>query len=549
MFRCAPWRGLLAAVSALAFGGSLLGGAVPARAAAGGEVVVPAAVRNWPRSEGSVSPGASGYLSWPEGSDHYLWTSYATGETQDAAAFVTAADYVLFAQSDTVAVRQDLTAPFDVRFLSYPSGADRGMVTIPKGYGWWGTAGESVVAYTPGPSGERVVHLFKPVTGGGTENVTVTGFPQNAQWSSSGPKDADSLMMRYRVPTDDPKKFLYQWGLVDSRSGTFTNILGSFPTSSGSLAVMSDKYVGVWYPGASARLLLRDDLEAPPVIVPAEVTKGMTTFNLVGDNIVAGYADTEGLYTLPLSGGTKRQLLPRTNGFVNQAPDGSLLAVGGGGPEDWDSWRFSAAGTSGVSGKKLRHLPPLAAPVDGIALSGGQLTYLDQTSDDPGYDVRFNTRTISPAAVPVVGQVLPGEGYNKQCGVYEVCARFFGTGDGSVVYDSGYGRELVRRTAAGQRQTIAHPESSGDLTSAAGRYAVFSGTESRQYVIDWNQSKVVLTRTASAATVADGRLWTTASTAGVLSVSTLGSDAASVSVNTGSGCLPNELQAVGRWVY
>ncbi|MFJ2090731.1 FG-GAP repeat domain-containing protein [Streptomyces sp. NPDC087901] len=536
-------------MSALAFGGSLLGGGVPAQAASGGEVVVPAAVRNWPRNAGSVSPGTSGYLSWPEGSDHYLWTSYATGETQDAAAFITAADMVFFAQSDTVAVRQSSTTPFDIRFRAYPSGADRGTVTIPKGYSWAGTAGEAAVAYTPGASGERVVHLFKPVAGGGSENVTVTGFPQNSQWNANGPRDADSLMMRYRVPTDDPKKFLYQWGLVDARSGTFSEILSPLSAPWGRKAVMSDKYVGEWSSGTGAQLLLRADLGAPPVIVPPEVTKGMTEFGLVGDNIVAGYADTEGLYTFPLSGGTKRQLLPRTSGFVYAAPDGSMLAVGGSGPQDWDSWRLSATGAGGVISDKLQHLPSLAAPVDGIALSGGNLTYLDQTSDDPGYDVRFNTRTVSSAAVPVVGQALPGEGYNKMCVVNEVCARSFGAGDGSVVYDKGYGSELVRRTAAGQSQTLTYPEPGGDLTSAAGRYAVFSGPQRHQYVIDWNQSKVVLTRTAAAATVGDGRLWTTTSTAGVLSVTTLGSDAASVSVNTRSGCLPNELQAVGRWVY
>lgn len=88
------------------------------------------------------------------------------------------------------------------------------------------------------------------------------------------------------------------------------------------------------------------------------------------------------------------------------------------------------------------------------------------------------------------------------------------------------------------------------MSAAQGRYALLSGGSNRKhFLVDWTQSKVVSTHTAVAATLWDGQLWITKSTAGHLSMSRLGSTAAAVDVNVGSACVPSELQVNGRFVY
>ena len=520
-----------------------------------GEVVLPAADRSAPRNPVFIGYGDTGVLSSPEGSTGRLWTDYATRRTREVTEFAgTQQPNGLTYPDTTYTLSTDTEGRRVVWFRAMGSGEDRGSVTVPTGLTYAGTAGEGVVvAYLGSSANVRELHLLKRAAGGGTDDTKVTGWPADAQLLAVSGRDDRSLLLRYRVPTEDPQVFLYQLVLVDVHDGTWAKVFAPYDRNSARSPVLSKDYVGWWYPGAGARLLRRDALDGPVITVPAEGTVGKTDFTVIGDDVVvATYGDeTRAVLTRPLTdAGEWRTLLPQMDGWVHASADGSAVTVGGPDKAHWGMYRFSEAPDGEIVADELMDLPPVPAPVDGLSLAGGTLAWTDQTSS-PSYDVMFNTRTVSAAAVPEVGPVRPAGGWVTPCGFAYRCVRLFGAGDGSVVYNDVDNSQLVhRRTPGGEVQTLTVPGFYGDVSAVEGRYALLSGAPTqKQFLVDWTQSKVVSTRTAVAATLWDGQLWTTTSTAGHLSMTRLGSTAAAVDVNVGSACVPSELQVNGRFVY
>ncbi|MFJ8061423.1 FG-GAP repeat domain-containing protein [Streptomyces sp. NPDC096142] len=533
-------------------------GAVPAGvavAAGSGDVVLPAADRSTTRNPVFIGFGDTGLLSSPEGSTGWLWTDYATHRTRQVTEFAGGQQPNGLAQSDTTfTLSTDAEGRSVVRFRAMGSGEDRGSVTVPTGLTYAGTAGEGVVvAYLGGSTNVRELHLLKRAVDGGTEDTKVTGWPADAQLLALSGRDDRSLLLRYRVPTEDPKVFLNQLVLVDVRDGTWTKVFAPYNATSARLPVLSEDYVGWWYPGAGARLVRRDAPDGPVITVPAQGTEGKTDFTVVGDNVVvATYGDeTRAVLTRPLTdAGEWRTLLPQMDGWVKSSADGSAVVVGGPDKAHWGMYRLSETPDGQVAADALMDLPPVPAPVDGLSLAGGTLTWTDQTAP-PSYDVMFNTRTVSADAVPQAGPVRQAGGGIKPCIFTYRCVRLFATGDGSVVYNDLDNSQLVhRRSPTGEVQTLTVDGFYGEVGATEGRYALLSGGPNhKQFLVDWTQSKVVWTHTAMAAALWDGQLWTTTSTAGHLSMSRLGSTATAVDVNLGSACVPSEVQVNGRFVY
>ncbi|MGW5272903.1 FG-GAP repeat domain-containing protein [Streptomyces sp. NPDC004044] len=545
----------LAAAVALAAGALAAVPAGTALAVGGDEIVLPAADRTFPRNPVFLGFGDTGVLSNPEGSAGLLWTDYATGQTRDVTEFAGTQQPYGLAQSDTAVIRStDAEGDRVVRFRAMGSGADRGTVTIPTGLTWAGTAGEGVVvAYRGNSANVREVHLLKPAPEGGTSDTMLTGWPADGQLLAVSERDDRSLLMRYRVPTEDPKVFLDQLVLVDVRDGSWAKLFSPYKAGSARLPFLSEDYVGWWYPGSGAQLLRRDALDGPVTAVPGQGTEGKQEFTVIGDDVVVSAYDgkTFAVLTRPLTDvGEWRTLLPQAESWIDESQDGSAIVTGGPDKADWGVHRLFEAPDGQLVAKELMDLPPVPAPVDGLSLTNGTLTWTDQTAP-PDYDVMFNTRTVSADAIPRVGPVQQAGGWVKTCLRQYGCTRPVGTGDGSVVYSDYQSTEWVhRRTPTGQVQTLTVPGFSGLVEAAEGQYALLSGgTNKKQYLVDWTQSKVVSTRTANAAALWDGQLWTTTSSAGHLSMSRLGSTVPTVDVNIGSACIPSELQVNGRFVY
>lgn len=131
----------------------------------------------------------------------------------------------------------------------------------------------------------------------------MTGWPADAKLLALSEKDDRSLLLRYRLPTEDPQVFLYQLVLVDVHDGTWTKLFAPYNATSARLPVLNENYVGWWYPGAGARLLRRDALDGPAITVPYQGTQGKTDFTVVGDNVVlTTYGDeTRAVLTRPLT--------------------------------------------------------------------------------------------------------------------------------------------------------------------------------------------------------------------------------------------------------
>ncbi|WP_371598912.1 FG-GAP repeat domain-containing protein [Streptomyces sp. NBC_00564] len=519
------------------------------------EIVLPAADRTSSRNPSFGGFGDTGVLSSPEGIVGLRWTDYATGRTREVTEFAGTQQPNALAQSDTTfTLSTDAEGRDVVQFRAIGSGADKGTVTVPTGLTYSGTAGEGVVvAYLGRSANVREVHLLKAAAEGATSDTMLTGWPADAKLLAVSERDDRSLLMRYRVPTEDPAVFLEQLVLVDVRDGSWAKVFSPYRAGPGRLPFLSEDYVGWWYPGTGARLLRRDALDGPVTAVPGQGTEGKTEFTVIGDNVVvATYGDdTRAVLTRPLTdAGEWRTLLPQMDGWIWHSADGSAIVAGGPDKADWGVHRLSEAPDGQIVAKELMDLPPVPAPVDGLSLAGSTLTWTDQTSS-PSYDVMFNTRTVSADAVPQVGPVRQAGGWVKPCQVHYGCVRLVGAGDGSVVYSDLESAQWVhRRTPTGEVQTLTVPGFNGKVEAAEGRYALLSGGANRkQFVVDWTQSKVVSTHTANAAALWDGQLWTTASTAGHLSMSRLGSTVPAVDVNVGSACVPSELQVNGRFVY
>ncbi|NBM17083.1 VCBS repeat-containing protein [Streptomyces sp. GC420] len=533
-------------------------GAVPAGTAPAvgeDEIVLPAADRTATRNPVFRGFGDTGVLSSPEGAGGLRWTDYATGRTRDVTEFAGTQQPNALAQSDTTfTLSTDAEGRRVVRFRAIGSGADRGTVTVPTGLAYAGTAGEGVVvAYRGNLANVREVHLLRAAAEGGTDDTMLTGWPADAKLLAISEGDDRSLLMRYRVPTEDPAVFLDQLVLVDVRDGSWSKVLDRYKAGAARLPFLSEDYVGWWYPGSGARLLRRDALDGPVTAVPGPGTEGKTEFTVIGDDVVvATYGEeTRAVLTRPLTdAGEWRTLLPQMSGWIDESADGSAIAVGGPGKADWGVHRLAEAPDGQIVAAELMDLPPVPAPVDGLSLANGTLAWTDQTSS-PAHDVMFNTRTVSADAAPRVGPVRQAGGWVKPCQIQYACVRLVGAGDGSVVYsDLDSSQWIHRRTPTGEVQTLTVPGFYGEVEAAQGRYTLLSGGTSRkQFVVDWTQSKVVSTRTADAAALWDRQLWTTTPTAGHLSMSRLGSTVPAVDVNVGSACVPSELQVNGRFVY
>ncbi|MFJ8138890.1 FG-GAP repeat domain-containing protein [Streptomyces sp. NPDC096013] len=541
----------LAAVLALAVGSPGVVGTASAAGAAG-ETVLPAGVRTVPRSAGLEGYGDTGLLSQPEGTEHQQWTDYATGQSRDLTDFSRwdgTQGQLGLAQSDTAFEALGRT-PYTIRFRDIGTGADRGTVTLPSTLQPDGVAGVAVVAHE-GTSrlDMRTVHVLRPTADGGTSDTVVTGIPEGAKVQSPGARDARSLLLHYRVPTDDPNVLLTQLALVDLHDGTVTPVFEPYKPNLAWIPLLTHDYVGWWQPNLGARLVRRDDPRGPAVEIPASATAGKIALTVVGDHLVAVDDSTRALLTMPLSGGEWRQLVPRAQISLTQTPDGSAVVEGGSGPRDWGVWRVTRSSEGEPTVTRIVDLPPVPAPVDGVALAGGTLTYTDQTAPSSA-DVMWNSRTVSTSSPPQVGPVRQGGG-GKPCPTQWACTRLFALGDGSVVYDDtpgGSSGAIHRRLPSGTVDTVRVGGPFAHVVAADGRYTVVSD-DTEQYVYDWTRMTVAATRTATAATVWDDQLWTTAATAGHLTLTRLGSSLPAVDVNVGSGCVPDELQVVGRWVH
>ncbi|MEV3989523.1 FG-GAP-like repeat-containing protein [Streptomyces sp. NPDC049837] len=207
------------------------------------------------------------------------------------------------------------------------------------------------------------------------------------------------------------------------------------------------------------------------------------------------------------------------------------------------------------------------ARVDGIALGGGRLSVI-------GWADPEEWRGLYEYDLPAVGSVEPGprrladSGFwvrwpcgpqaGEQCDGFE--SRLWALGDGRV----GYSTPLGDQEASGGQVPKSHAvlgwwEAPDLVVGAAGPYIVVNNTrQGKQLIGSFDASDrdplgdaqgLVHTRSITASAVWGDKLWKPGTRRGTVNSYDLRTKANSPELALGSDCRPDELQAVGRWLY
>ncbi|HET6358420.1 FG-GAP-like repeat-containing protein [Streptomyces sp.] len=511
------------------------------------ETVIPADARFAPRAETLTQAGTKGYMHVQEGTNGSVWTDYASGETEPIAPLssygVSHSGLRLMFSPGPLSEPRTAT----IRDLSTKSVKQ---VEIPAGAVHVGYNADSVTVARLTDGVVTGMSILRSVDGT-TEERTVDGVPSGMtrDTSYSWP-DTRGTVVHLRA---SGKTYRY---ILDYPSATLRKLA---PEMAGHALYLGEKYVLGVPAGGSGPLLTvpRDNASATPVATvlpaPAAGEYSTGTFRTVGDHIVfrrnidsyraydlPGYK----LQTIPVGGGAVRDLLPYADDQLTVAPDGSAIAVGGTKASDWALHRISVGADGSLAVTRLRDVPPVPAPVEGLALGGGRLSYVGRT--DAHTLKSLYERDVAVDGTPTAGERrIRGYVVGAWSGVHSL-------GNGYTAIANGWGVEAPLATNTAKVVRLGQPAS---LVDANGRYTVINGpdgTSQKQYIGDFEQyssDNVVLTRAATAASVWGTTLWKPGTATGTVSWYDLKATKSSADLAIGSGCVPNELQAVGRWLY
>lgn len=205
---------------------------------------------------------------------------------------------------------------------------------------------------------------------------------------------------------------------------------------------------------------------------------------------------------------------------------------------------------------------------EGIALGGGKLSVTawidpEQWRGLYEYDLAATgTPTPGPQrlAEPHFWVQWPcGPGAGELCDGFE--SRLWALGDGRVAYNVpiGVGQEAVGGRVPQSEVSLGWWEAPDLVAGAAGPYVVVNNTRQGMQLIgsfdeaDRNPSGeplgLVHTRSITASAVWGDKLWKPGTRVGTVNSYDLRTKANSPDLVLGSGCRPDELQAVGRWLY
>ncbi|MDX2647088.1 VCBS repeat-containing protein [Streptomyces sp. PA03-1a] len=548
-------RRTLAAAVIVLLGAGLGPVALPAAADPGTppEAVFPAGVRSTPFRDTLYTAGGSGFLHTQEGNGSYLWTDFASGGTTTITAMSALLNSGLmgFPASKSMSV------------LDLASG-ERVVTALPPGRYVTGAFTMSEVLTYEKPAGGTItgLHLLRTAEG----QVTDVALPSDAL-----PEGYTSV----RTVAQDLRGAVLELGggpsgkrlvLVDYATGAVTGLFGSLATPPSRIALSADRVLG-WFGSAGALtawVVPRADTAAEPgavVIPPLEGAsfQPAVTLALVGDWIVVARAPEplrsrpgETLSVVPVGGGEARTLLTYATNQLVIAADGSVLVVGGSGVTDWAVRRVTASGAQPVV-TEVMPLHAVNSRVDGLALGAGKLSV---ATDADGSSLRsLYEFDLAPTGAPEPGPrtlLFPLHNWYKPCQAGSDCVELHALGDGHTAY-ADHGVSVNSPRTPSSLASVILPNTGNRIVDSSGRYTVADdGTGGKQYVGDFEQHRennVTLTRTTTAASVWGTELWKPGPAKGTLDVFDLKTRKTSSAVDVGAGCVPQELQTVGRWVY
>jgi hypothetical protein len=435
-------------------------------------------------------------------------------------------------------------------------------VVVPAGQTWTGgfTRG-AILTAQPGDAASSL-HLVHAGDGGAVTDTAVDGAPAGAGFSGLLAQAGRLAVVQLTV---DGAKHTY---LVDYEAATAREIFAGLPAADIGQAVIGGTRV-VGYPAARAATAYSVRLDDPAGTVeqtpyPSAVARDdwAPTPVPAGDRILFVRPQPSGsaglpLLSVPVGGGDAQTLLARTDGSYTVAPDGSVLIVGGGGPEDWAVRRVTAAPGADPVVTAVVPVPADTATVYGLTYSGGRLVY----SSDSVYTSPLMKRDVSPGADPAVttaSSMWPAPPTLESCAeatFTRSCRHLQGLGYGTAAFVGSNG-EIIAPLASGSYQFAQLGTTATSTITDGSDSFVIADTPStgKQTVADLEmhyEDNVVLTRPITASAVWGSTLWVPGTTAGTVRPYDLRTLAFGATVKTAATCGTafKELQADGRWLY
>ncbi|MEU6844174.1 FG-GAP-like repeat-containing protein [Streptomyces sp. NPDC046716] len=542
--RPARARALAAGAVAAMAGSLLLPAGAPAGAADGpAESVIAAQPRFLPRSEALYTAGESGYLHMQEGTSGVQWTdgaadagrSVANGTLNAGLGAIRAAS-----PSRTVTVTDLATG-------------DRRPFTVPTGQSWPNTYNESVLMTVENDTVKGVTTAVHLIAADGTDQVT-TALPPGLTITGQVAQDRHGAVLRFLAADG---AHLYA---VDYSTGAVTEVFASLDRSElpTALALSKDTVLGYRPAGLTAFTTERGRADAPVTRTSVPGPTGSTStpkawMALAGHRILVvhqeaqpTYSQGQKLYDVTIGGGAT-ELLAHADERMATAPDGSVLVVGGSGAGDWAVRRFGPDGGASV----VRAVPPVTADVEGLSVSAGRLSVASLNEGDS--ELGLYTYDLDASGKPgerTLSHII-GSNY-AACATGSKCVALHGTGNGQTAYSTGSSVHLP--IDRGSFAMVGLPGvTDARIDDVSGRYVLMESPDrKKQYIGDVEEhsaDEIIHTRTTSAAALWGTKQWKPATTTGSVNAYDLKTKKTSADVKLGSGCVPKELQALGRWLY
>ncbi|MGW7365510.1 FlgD immunoglobulin-like domain containing protein [Streptomyces sp. NPDC054841] len=556
-------------------------------------LTIPAPDRFKPVANPLYGAGPGGVVERTEVKDqsalgYYRWTpdggtpvDLPASSPADDVNTIDGASHVSVTGGDVVAIYD---FPNQVQLKDMKSGTTT-KYTLPSGHFYRGVFGSAVLTATRDADGNKdVLHVLRMADGQLTDTL-VTGL--NGWVAEDGMTlggDDRSVAIWYAQP--DGTRGV---GLLDLATAEVTPV---FPGATGTNAqvVFSDAYVAWYSPeggNTTARVLPRATPEAADTKVElGSDGEGTPRLGLVGDWLLTTRQSDQSagdflarqgapLTALPIAGGAPKTLLEHAGWRMAQVPGGGVAVTGGASAGDWAVRRVSVGDDGAPVLRTVRQVAPKEGKLTRVSLTAGHLVTAES---DTTYLPALFQRQITLGAAPSAGErsllarpdaQTTGEAAQR---VYD-SRQPVGTGDGRTVVattDADGAQVLVVLAVDGTKTVVpAVDPQSGEkmptgsdhysaVRSASGRYVVFGdsgrGLEDRQYVVDLDASggpKVVRVRQGQGGLAVWGtKLWMPGDSEGTLQAVDLKSgETTATEAITDNGCLPQQLQTAGPWVY
>ncbi|SEO49304.1 hypothetical protein SAMN05216267_102845 [Actinacidiphila rubida] len=436
-----------------------------------------------------------------------------------------------------------------------PTTADEGRKLVPTATGWALVAAPDDTAGGAANTGP-VPHLYTPNAAGGLDDRVVSGWPAGARWSGQQPA---SLPGTAEVSSD--KAGNQQIVLIDTATASVTTTVPTalYQGANYPLLLLDADHFG-YGAGRTAWVYDRTDPQAAPrtLTVPGAGT-GEADMALTGGALLAldHYASLAGagptpapLYAVPLDGSAARTLFDGA-ATLRASTGGSALVDAPNGSDAWATFRIPADGSAPAV---LRPFTTYRPEHIGLSLGRGTLSRVETGAGSPVGAVE-ETVDVGTGAAPAGGSVLPRvwaypakDAMILRCGGQR-CYTLVDAGSdlGAVHILSWNGKDAVETT----RGAIVQLDTSGgSVLSASGNHAVYnSGSDGTQDVLDMWTERVLYTRPAAAAALWGDTLFTAGKVPGQVTQAPVATGKVSATIATDAPCVPDELQALGRWLY